>query len=601
MEPGGRRVPLRPLPRIDAARRRGADPDLIERENLRRRHLQMQRALRSMGESRLVVLVLVFMLGYAAIAARMASIALSEAAEPRAGAGGAAILAQRADITDRRGRVLATNLPSYALYAQPAEMIEPVRAARELARIFPDLDAARLERLFTSGRKFVWLRRRVSPEQMQAVHDIGEPGLRFGPREIRLYPNGRLAAHVLGAAGFGREAVDGAEVVGRAGIEKAFDAELRDPARGGAPLELSLDLTAQAILTEVLGDGMRLMNARGAAGVLMDPRSGEILALVSLPDYDPNRPPAPPRGGDPAASPLFDRAVQGVYELGSVFKPLAVAAAIEAGAFGPDDQIDTRGPIRWGRFRIRDFHAMPPRMSVREVVVKSSNVGTARIAQKLGAEALRDFLARLGLTEPLPLELPEARASRPLLPPRWSELAAMTASYGHGIAVSPVHLAAAYAALANGGRKVRPTLLHRAAAPAPGPRVMSERTAREVRRILREVVRRGTATLAEVPGYEVAGKTGTADKPAPNGGYLDGKVIATFAAMFPAEDPAYVLVVTLDEPEDRTGAEPRRTAGWTAVPVAAEAIRRLAPVLGLRPSPPGGAGDEPAARTDAKR
>ena len=577
------RTPLRPLARILDARQKGENPDAIERENIRLRHEEMRDRARRRAEGRLLVLGLAFFCAFSVVGARMGHLASTEPSEPRASAAGATIIAQRADIVDRKGRVLATNLDTYSLYAQPPQMVDPVRAARALAGIFPDLDEADLVEDFTGKRKFLWIKKKLSPEQKQAVHDIGEPGLLFGPREMRLYPNGKLAAHVLGGASFGREGVHAAEVIGVAGIEKNFDALLRDPARGGQPLELSLDLSVQAAAEQVLYGGMRLMNAKGAAAVLMDVHTGEVISLVSLPDFDPNDRPRPPTEGNPSDSPLFNRAVQGVYELGSTFKIFTVAQAMELGLVNASTMIDTKGPLRWGKHRIRDFHNYGPELTTTKVIVKSSNIGTARIAQMIGVERQQEFLRNLGFFEPIPLEMVEASGGRPLLPPNWSELSTMTISYGHGLSATPLHLAAGYAAIANGGTYVAPTLLKQEG-PQYGPRVMSKQVAATSREMLRKVVTEGTASFGEVPGYAVAGKTGTADKPKERGGgYYDDKVIATFASMFPAHDPKYVLIVTLDEPVETSGDEPRRTAGWTAVPVAAEMIRRIAPLLGLRP------------------
>ncbi|WP_238364279.1 peptidoglycan D,D-transpeptidase FtsI family protein [Mesobacterium pallidum] len=580
------RTPLRPLARILDARAKGENPDAIERENIRIRHEQMRDKLRMRAESRLLVLALAFVVAYGAVGARMGLLAASEPAEPVTVASGASILAQRSDIVDRRGRILATNMDTYSLYAQPQHMIEPLRAAKELARVFPDLDEETLAKQFTGGRKFVWIKKKISPEQYQAVHDIGSPGLLFGPREMRLYPNGALASHILGGASFGREGVHAAEVIGVAGVEKTFDDFLRDPANNGAPLELSIDLTVQAAVERVLYGGMKLLNAKGAAAVLMDVHTGEVLSLASLPDFDPNDRPRPPVAGDGQTqddSPLFNRAVQGVYELGSTFKIFAVAQAMELGLVNPDTMIDTRGPLTWGKHRIRDFHNYGNELSATTVIVKSSNIGTARIAQMIGVDRQKDFLESLGLFQPTPLEMLEAKGGQPLLPPNWSELSTMTISYGHGMSATPLHLATGYAAIANGGRMIKPTLLKQAA-PQEGTRVMRPEVAARSRAMLRKVVTEGTASFGEVPGYAVAGKTGTADKPKPRGGgYYKDKVIATFATMFPAYDPKYVLIVTLDEPVETSGSEPRRTAGWTAVPVAAEMITRIAPLLGLRP------------------
>lgn len=577
------RTALRPLARILEARSRGENPDAIERENLRIRHEQMRDRSRTRAEGRLLVLGVMFFCAFSVIGARMGVLSASEASEPRAQATGASIIAQRADIVDRRGRILATNMETHSLYAHPQQMVEPERAAKALAGIFPDLNEERLIKDFSGKRKFVWVKKKISPEQQQAVHDIGEPGLLFGPREMRLFPNGSIASHVLGGAGFGREGVHSAEVIGTAGVEKYFDDVLRDPAREGAPLELSLDLTVQAATERVLYGGMKLMNAKGAASVLMDVHTGEVIAIASLPDFDPNDRPRPPTEGNPSDSPLFNRAVQGVYELGSTFKIFATAQAMELGIVNPDTIIDIRGPLRWGRHRIRDFHNYGKELSVTKVIVKSSNIGTARIAQMIGVERQKQFLEALGFFKTTGLEMVESKGGKPLLPPQWSELSTMTISYGHGLSATPLHLAAGYAAIANGGYQITPTLLKQSGSQL-GPQIMRPEVAARSRAMLRKVVTEGTASFGEVPGYAVGGKTGTADKPRERGGgYYKDKVIATFAAMFPAHDPKYVLVVTLDEPSENSGDKPRRTAGWTAVPVAAEMIGRIAPLLGMAP------------------
>lgn len=580
------RTPLRPLARILQARARGENPDTIERENLRLRHEKMRDKARARAEVRLLILGLAFFSAFTIIGARMGLLASTEPEEPRASAPGAEIIAQRADITDRNGRVLATNMLTHALYAHPRDMIDPDRVADGLVKIFPDMNKEDLLRRFTDGRKFMWLRKTLSPEQLQAVHDIGDPGLLFGPREMRLYPNGALAAHVLGGASFGQEGVHSAEVIGTAGIEKALDDRLRDPAMAGTPLELSLDLTIQATVEEVLDAGMTMMNAKAAAAIVMDVYTGEVIAMASLPDYDPNDRPNPilPKDAEPGDSPLFNRAVQGVYELGSTFKIFAAAQAMELGLVTPDSMVDADAPMIWGKHKIKEFQNKNygPLLSVTDVIAKSSNVGTAHIALQIGGLRQQAFLKSLGFFEPTAIELVEARTGRPLLPKKWADIVTITTSYGHGMSASPLHLAAAYATIANGGEKVTPTLL-RQHDPKPGPRVLSEKVAQDSVEMLRGVVTHGTASLADVPGYEVAGKTGTADKPKRTGGYYKDKVINTFASVFPASHPEYVVLVTLDEPVDTTGTEPRRTAGWTSVPVAAEIIRRIAPLLGIRP------------------
>jgi len=577
------RTPLRPLARILKAREKGENPDAIEAENIRLRREDVRDKSRMRAEGRLLVMGAMFALAYGAIGVRMGALAGTVPEEPQSTVVGNPIFGQRADIVDRNGRILATNLDTHALYAHPRDMVDPEQTARELAAIFPELKVDKLVRDFTGTRKFVWIRRQLSPEQMQQVHDIGSPGLVFGPREMRLYPNGAIAAHILGGASYGREGVASAEVIGVAGVERKFDEYLRDPANEGAPLELSIDLTIQAAAEEVLAGGMSIMNAKGAASVLMDVHTGEIISMVSLPDFDPNKRPQVLLTGDQSDSPLFNRAVQGVYELGSTFKIFAVAQAMELGLINPETMINTKGPLQWGKFRIRDFHDYGAQLSATDVIVQSSNIGTARIAMQIGAERQQEFLRSLGFMEATPVELQEAPSGAPLLPRKWSELSTMTISYGHGLSSSPLHLATAYSSLLNGGTRVYPTLLHRENRQT-GPRIVRAEISERSRDMLRQVVSRGTASFGEVEGYEVGGKTGTADKPKENGGgYYKDKVIATFASVFPANDPQYVLIVTFDEPSENSGSEPRRTAGWTAVPVAAEMIRRVAPLLGLRP------------------
>lgn len=591
------RRPLRPLARVLNARARGENPDQIEAEARAERMRAKLRSERQRAERRLLLLALTFLIGFGAVGGRMAVLAVSEPTAPQTANSSARIAQQRADILDRNGAILATNLLTASLYAQPHHMVDPDAAVAGLMGIFPDLDRAQLLRQFTGARKFVWLRRSLSPEQQQAVHDLGEPGLQFGPRELRLYPNGRIAAHILGGYRFGQEGVRAAEVIGTAGVELTYDAYLRNPANEDKPLQLSLDLSVQAAVEGVLAGGMKLMSAKGAAAVLMEVDTGQIIAMVSLPDFDPNQRPRPPVSGDPADSPIFNRAAQGVYEMGSTFKVFTAAMGMEFGLFNPNTMIETKGPMKWGRFTIRDFHNYGPKLSLTDVIVKSSNIGTAHVAIEVGIPRQQEFLGKLGLLTASPVELPAARRTKPLLPKRWTELSSITISYGHGLAATPLHLATAYATIANGGLKVTPSLVKSDALPSEADRIISRETSLNILSMLRQVVLRGTASLGVVPGYEVGGKTGTADKPSHTGGYYDDKVIATFASVFPISDPKYVLVVTLDEPNIHALGEDRRTAGWTAVPVAAEIIRRIAPLMNLRPNRTMGPGaDQTVAR-----
>ena len=539
-------------------------------------------ATRPRDDWRLIVVMLALLLVYTAVGVRMGLMALNEPVEPQLARGAGMATPVRGEIVDRNGNLLAANLPAFSLYAHPREIKDAAAVARDLAAIFPDMSAEQLIKRLSRGSRFVWIKRPITPRQRQRVLDLGYPGLKFGSRTMRIYPAGRTVAHIVGNVRAGNEDVRFAELVGAGGVEGYFDERLRDPARLGAPLELSIDLTVQAALRDVLAAGMAQFTAKGAMGVLMDVRTGELLALVSLPDFDPNRAPEP-FNGPPEFNPRFNRTVQGRYELGSTFKVLTAAFALESGVVGPETLIETGSALTYGRYRIRDMHRMPPEMTVTDIVVRSSNVGAARLALRVGTPRLKDYFKRLGFFEPLPLELAEAEHAPPLLPPKWTDLSSMTISFGHGIAVSPVHLAAAFATLAGGGKRVLPTLIKGGAEPTE--RVFSPETARTMMRIIREVVRRGTGRRTNLPGYEVGGKTGTADKVRPGGGYYKSRVIATFASVFPTSSPRYALVISLDEPVDLSGPKPKREASRTAVPVTAAAIRRIAPLLGMRPLP----------------
>jgi cell division protein FtsI (penicillin-binding protein 3) len=419
---------------------------------------------------------------------------------------------------------------------------------------------------------------------MQAVHELGEPGLKFGPREMRLYPNGRLAAHVLGGVRYGRQSVRSAELVGSAGVELQFDKFLQDELGSGDPLILSLDLGVQSAIGHVLQGGMQLMNAKGAAAILMDIHSGEIISMVSLPDFDPNDRVQKASKKSGSQSSLFNKAVQGRYELGSVFKVFTAAMALEDGIVNQNTLVDTSSPIIWGKHRISNYHRLPEELSFTDVIVKSSNTGTSRLAKELGGVRQKEFLTNLGFFESTGIELVEGKQITSQYPSNWSEISTMTISYGHGISSSPLHLAAAFASVLNGGLKVNPTLLKRNGTDKIRKRVIRSDVSQTLINILYQVVERGTASAARVHGYSVAGKTGTAKKVKPTGGYYDKKNITTFASVFPAEAPKYVLLVTLDEPVVLTGLKSRRTAGWTAAPISSEIIYRAAPLLGVRPN-----------------
>ena len=577
------RKPLRPISQIIFARSAGQDPDNIERENIRKRHLKLEKSARVRSESRLLVLAGFFLLSFIAIGLKMGMLSLVTPLEPTASAQLMKTMTKRADILDRNGSVLATNLITNALYAKPNLMINKENSIQKLVKIFPDLDIENLKKLFASDRKFIWIKRKISPEQMQAVHELGEPGLRFGPREMRLYPNGRLAAHILGGVGYGKEGVSSAELVGSAGVELKFDDFLKDKLGKGEPLILSLDLGVQSATAHVLNGGMQLMNAKGATAILMDIHSGEIISMVSLPDFDPNDRSGKFSKKNGSDSPLFNKGVQGLYELGSVFKVFTAALALEEKIVNLDTLVDTSSPIVWGKHRISNYHRLPEQLSFTDVIVESSNTGTSRLAQELGGKRQKEFLSQLGFFESSGVELVEGKNITSQYPANWSEISTMTISYGHGLSSSPLHVATAFASVLNGGLRIRPTLIKDSNKGASKIRIVEQGVSKDLINILYQVVDRGTASAANVYGYSVAGKTGTANKVKSTGGYYKKKNITTFASVFPAEKPKYVLLVTLDEPIVMTGQKSRRTAGWTAAPIASEIIYRVAPLLGIRP------------------
>ena len=533
------------------------------------------------NETRLLLVAISFVAAFGVAAAKMVIVSTSESGDTNSIHSIPDNLSDRADIVDRNGVLLATNLKVHSLYAHPEDFVDPKFAAKRLAAIFPDLDEQWIYKRITTG-KFAWLKRKISHAQVNEVKEIGEPGLYFGTREARIYPQSTLASHVLGGTAFGVEHVNTAEIVGVAGVEKFFD--LRLSQQKDLPLKLSLDLTAQWIVQNELRGGIDFFRANSGGAVLMDVNTGEIISLVSLPEFNSNRRGSYPLSDENKPSPLFSNVTQGVFELGSVFKTFVAAQAIELGIADSESKFSNL-PFKVANFVIRDKHqnSTGDLVTLRRAMVKSSNPVIARLAVTIGAERQREFLSSLGLLEAVQVELPEARVSKPIFPKNtWSRLSTATIGYGHGISVTPLNLAAAYAVLANGGYSVQPTIVKQETGNRLGQRVISAETTKEILSFLRQVVQEGTASQANVNGYSVGGKTGTGNKPQ-RGGYAEDKVISTFASVFPTESPRFVLVVVLDEPEIDLYKEIRRTAGWTAAPVAAAMIKRLAPILGIPP------------------
>jgi cell division protein FtsI (penicillin-binding protein 3) len=477
------------------------------------------------------------------------------------------VLPARADIIDRNGVILATNLETASLYANPRQIQEPEVAARQLVRVLPELSEADVLAKFRSNRHFTWLRRKLTPRQQWQVNALGIPGLGFQMEEERVYPQGDLAAHVLGFVD-----VDGN---GIAGVENFFDTRLSDPMAANQPLRLSIDVRVQHAITDELARTVARFSAAGAAGMVMDVNTGEVLAMVSLPDFDPNH------ANNIADTALFNRVSKGVYELGSIFKTFTMAMALDAGIINLSDSFDARQPIRIARFEISDDHPQNRILTVPEIFTYSSNIGAARIALDVGAELQQDFLSKISLLRPATIELPEV--GRPIYPDRWREITTMTVAYGHGIAVSPLQVAGGISAMVNGGIHIPATLVANDAASRPnGTRVISSLTSDQIRGLMRVAVTTGTGRNADVPGYRVGGKTGTAEKPT-SGGYQEDALISSFVGVFPMDAPRYLVLVSVDEPHGTRETFNFATAGWVAAPTVRNVIARIAPILGVEP------------------
>ena len=539
-------------------------------------------ALLERARGRLLATGVVFLLCFGALIVRTLDVAVIGAPVGTTGAGGVAAFnpAERADIVDRNGVLLASNLPTHTLYVEPSKIFDREEAVVALGRVFPDLDLERAASLIASGRKTALLRHNLTPEQSHAINRLGVPGLWLERQEQRLYPQGRLFAHAVGFTDVDNR--------GLAGVEKAVDEELRGRADAHqGPLALSLDIRVQHVLAEALAETMTAHRAVGAAGMVMDVESGELLALVSLPSFDPK---GPDRSG---ADALFNRATLGTYELGSTFKPFTIAMALDHGIAGIEDSFDATEPIKVSRYLIRDHHPENRWLTVPEILIHSSNIGAARLAMEVGAKRQRAFLDALGMFERMPLESPER--GWPIAPRRWSDHTTMTVGFGHGLAVTPLHLIASYAALVNGGIAVTPTLLKR----EPGAnlvqrRVISAETSAIMRMLLYAVVAEGTGRKAAVPGYLVGGKTGTAEK-AIGGSYKRDSMITNFVGVFPIDRPRYAVLTLMDEPKGTEETFGFATAGWTAAPVAGTVIERIAPFLGIPAAiEPGETEEEPS-------
>ena len=486
-----------------------------------------------------------------------------------------ALLPPRGEITDRNGAPLARAFPAYAMWYNPKAMGDngsplvrsPAEVARALKAIFPDIDEARMARRLASGQAG-YLRRRLLPEEANRVFALGEIALEI-PRETdRYYPQGTLAAHVLGYV------VE--DKGGRIGMEEVLEKDLSHPDKRMQPVALSIDVRVQGALEDELRRGMLATNALGAAGIVLDVETGEVMAMASLPEFDPNT------AGAAGAVNVFNRATNGVYELGSTFKPLTVAAAIDAGVVRDLGRQWNAAPVPVGSRTIKDSHPLGPSLNVPQALVHSSNTVTARVADEMGAERLRRSMIDLGMDRRPFIELPAK--GKPIWPQgNWSRVTNMTVGFGHGLAVTPLHLASAYAAMVNGGIWRPATLMKLAPADVPrGRRVFKESTSSRMRQLLRMISLYGTGKSADAPGYRVGGKTGSAEK-AGVGGYNKTALVSSFAAAFPMDAPRYVVVVVVDEPKSTLASSFQRTAAFTSAPIVGKLVPRIGPMLGVQP------------------
>jgi cell division protein FtsI (penicillin-binding protein 3) len=479
----------------------------------------------------------------------------------------------RADLVDRNGVLIARDLPVSDLYASPAALWDTDEAARELASA-TGADGVRLSQAFAAKRGYILVARGLTPDAHDRVMSLGLPGLTFENDYKRYYPSGRTVSHAVGQ-------VDSDEK-GVSGLELGLDARVRGK-EDAAPIELSLDMRIQYVLEREIGEAAQAFRTKAAGGIVLDVHTGEVLALTSSPNYEPNLRTLGP--GDSTRN----RMTQDVYELGSIFKIFAFAEAIEENTIRLDERLPVGQPLKFGRFYIHDFERLGPMLSTAMIFAESSNIGTAQISMRTGPARQKSFLKKLGLLDPVTSEIPELAS--PLYPREWHEIQGVTISFGQGISVNPLGFAAAAAAVVNGGTKITPTFLKRDT-PQKGERLLSESTSMTMRSLLRLVVTDGTGSKADVPGYDVGGKTGTAEKP-DNGRYARNKLISSFCGVFPIDDPQYLVFIMMDEPHGNKSSAGFATGGWSAAPAVGKVIARIAPLLGVRrndppPAPAGG-------------
>jgi cell division protein FtsI (penicillin-binding protein 3) len=518
------------------------------------------------ARNRLLATGVIFTLIFMVMAGRLVDLTVFGATsrQPIAANSASQTTSGRGDIVDRNGVILATSLPAASVYADPKRILDPDEAVAQIARVLPDIDKEALRLRLKSASRFVWVRRGLTPEQQADVNALGIPGVNFMTERRRFYPQGRAVAHFVGFTD--------TDDHGIAGVEQSFDQILNT----GESVRLALDIRVQHILRSELSASRKEFNALGAAGVVLDVNSGDVVAMVSLPDFDPNEPVL-----DPSDDARFNRVTKGAYEMGSTMKLFTVAMALDSGTTTLNGGYDASRPLHVSRFTISDYHAKNRWLSTEEILVHSSNIGSALMALDVGTTLQRQYLQRLGLLSKSEIRLPEVAA--PLVPHPWREINTMTVAFGHGIAVTPLQLANGVASLVNGGL-LRPVGVERCAdgESPPAVSVISGKTSKQMRDLMRQVVLHGTGKKADVPGYKVGGKTGTAEKLV-NGHYITNARISSFVGAFPIDAPRYVVLAMLDEPKGNRSTANYATGGWVAAPVVAGLVRRMAPLLGIAP------------------
>jgi cell division protein FtsI (penicillin-binding protein 3) len=529
------------------------------------------------SSARIVLVGLVFCGVYLSIVGRLAAIGFWGGEKVNAHhASDVTASNPRPDILDRNGEVLATDLQAVSVFAEPNKLVDKDEAVELITSVLPDLDARALREKFSKRKGFVWVKRDITRAQREGIYHLGLPGVGFLDEKRRIYPNGYAAAHILGAVN--------TENIGIAGIEKYIDthglAALRDaglPLTGDSlkPVQLSLDLRAQHALRDELEKGMIHFKAKAGGGAIMDVNTGEVIAMVSLPDFDPNKP------VDALDPNNINRMTVGVYEMGSTYKALTTAMALDVGKITLNSTIDTRSNLRYGRFTIHDFHATHRVLTVPQVFAHSSNIGTAKEALMVGVEGHKAFLKKAGQLERMRTELESAE---PLYPKHWGELNTVTIAFGQGINVAPLQAAMAVCAIVNGGHLETPTFLRRTEqeALAQSTQLIKPMTSEQMRYILRFNAEQGSGKAANIPGYYVGAKTGTAAKII-HGHYSANKNFTTFTAVLPVDKPKYLFLVVYDEPQAVQGTYGFSTAAWNAGAVAGHIIDRVAPILGIPP------------------